>query len=163
MLQPICVWFCNLGKFPKSDLRSATCARKSATHYCVMLRWYRVLFHGNCIACALVRNQDSSHRRFAPRTVDFVSLCSHLVRSPFALRAQAHPCRKPTVSSLYRSPAGILSAERNARHVHTHMCDKDSSVCACACNAVDSHLELKSNGRLHSGFSHTSTRMHRYA
>ena len=60
----------------KTDLRSGVCARKSATQCCALLRWYRLTFHVDYVSCALVRNQDSSHRRFAPRTVDFVSLCS---------------------------------------------------------------------------------------
>ena len=101
----------------KTDQRSAACAQKSAPQCCALLRWWWLLFHGNKLPVI------SSESRFLTSSLSLLgrSTSSPCALAPgwssLALRARTHVCRKTTFSSLYRSPAWILSAERNARRV----------------------------------------------
>ena len=82
------------------------------------LRWLWLMYHSRFAPCEFVRQSRlPSHRRFAPRTVT-----AFPVLSPLAGR-HSHSVLGHTLSEnqgfppLSRSPAGMLSAESNARHV----------------------------------------------
>ena len=62
-------------------------------------------------SCEGSETKVSSRPRFARRTDDFVILCSRPSTVAIRTTCSGTLCRKPTVCSLYRSPAGMIPPE----------------------------------------------------
>ena len=93
-------------------------ARKKAPVSYRHLRWCWLLNHSRFAPCELFGNQDCLHIVASLLGRSTSSPCALAPqRSPLALRARAHPVGNQRFPPLNRSPAGIVSAETNARHM----------------------------------------------